>query len=69
MTGTFDDWAKSVKLDKTEGSLFQKSVDLPVATEKIYYKVCEELLRDHQINRKAETAMILICPSFNNQLT
>lgn len=38
VTGTFDNWTKSVKLDKN-GDLFSKSVDLGNATEKIYYKV------------------------------
>ncbi len=38
MTGTFDDWAKSVKLDKT-GTGHKKKVDLPEVDEKIFYKV------------------------------
>ncbi|KAI9167287.1 Cruciform DNA-recognizing protein 1 [Paramyrothecium foliicola] len=39
VTGTFDGWTKSVKLDK-EGSIFQKTVDLTVPddTNKIQYK-------------------------------
>ncbi|KAL8742618.1 MAG: hypothetical protein Q9190_004929 [Brigantiaea leucoxantha] len=37
VTGTFDDWAKSVKLEKDENG-FSKSVDLPLNEEKIYYK-------------------------------
>jgi hypothetical protein len=40
VTGTFDDWTKSVKLDKEDG-VFQKTVDLKDASKKIYYKVCE----------------------------
>ena len=39
MTGTFDNWTKSVKLEK-EGDVFQKSVELKDASAKIYYKVC-----------------------------
>ena len=39
MTGTFDDWAKSVKLEKKSGSLHEKLVELPNTEEKIYYKV------------------------------
>ena len=39
VTGTFDDWAKSVKLEK-KGDFFEKLVELPQAAEKIYYKVC-----------------------------
>lgn len=42
MTGTFDDWTKSVKLDK-DGDVFQKTVDLKDASKKIYYKVCQLL--------------------------
>ena len=38
MTGTFDHWQKSERLDKV-GDIFAKTVNLPVATEKIYYKV------------------------------
>ena len=37
MTGTFDDWAKSVKLDK-EGGGFAKRVELPL-NQNISYKV------------------------------
>lgn len=38
MTGTFDDWTKSVKLEKT-ADVFSKTVDLKDASSKIYYKV------------------------------
>ena len=38
MTGTFDDWAKSVKLDRN-GETFEKRVDLPESVDKVYYKV------------------------------
>ena len=38
VTGTFDNWKQSVKLEK-EGDAFQKTVDLPSSSEKIYYKV------------------------------
>ena len=38
MTGTFDNWAKTVKLDKI-GEAFEKTVELPKSDEKIYYKV------------------------------
>lgn len=39
VTGTFDDWAKSVKLEKTENGSFEKVVQLPQTEENIYYKV------------------------------
>ena len=38
MTGTFDDWSKSVQLEKV-GDVFQKTVELKDASKKIYYKV------------------------------
>lgn len=41
VTGTFDDWARSVKLEKKATS-FEKRVELPTADEKIYYKVRSE---------------------------
>lgn len=39
VTGTFDDWAKSVRLEKKKESLFEKLVQLPQTEENIYYKV------------------------------
>lgn len=38
MTGTFDDWKKSVKLEH-DGTTWQKTVSLPASTDKVYYKV------------------------------
>lgn len=38
VTGTFDDWQKSEKLEKN-GDVFSKDVTLKSADEKIYYKV------------------------------
>ena len=40
VTGTFDDWSKSVKLDKTATG-HEKTVPLPQTSEKVLYKVCE----------------------------
>ena len=37
VTGTFDDWGKSVQLNKV-GATWEKDVDLPKADEKILYK-------------------------------
>ncbi|PKY08220.1 hypothetical protein P168DRAFT_11566 [Aspergillus campestris IBT 28561] len=37
VTGNFDDWAKSVKLDRT-GDVFEKEIHLPWMTEKVHYK-------------------------------
>lgn len=39
MTGTFDDWAKSVRLEKKKENLFEKFVQLPQTKEDVYYKV------------------------------
>ena len=38
MTGTFDNWGKSEKLEKS-GSAFEKTVTLPQKEDKILYKV------------------------------
>jgi hypothetical protein len=37
VTGTFDDWTQSVKLEK-KGDIFEKTVELP-ADKKVLYKV------------------------------
>ncbi|GCB25159.1 cruciform DNA-recognizing protein 1 [Aspergillus awamori] len=37
VTGTFDDWGKTVKLDRV-GDVFEKEVPLPVTDEKVHYK-------------------------------
>lgn len=38
VTGTFDNWAKSVRLNKV-GTAHEKTVELPKSDEKILYKV------------------------------
>lgn len=38
VTGTFDDWGKTVQLEK-KGDVFEKEVHLPAIAEKIQYKV------------------------------
>ena len=38
VTGTFDDWGKTVKLEKV-GKSFEKKVDLPKTSDPVYYKV------------------------------
>ncbi|KAJ4155731.1 hypothetical protein LMH87_000962 [Akanthomyces muscarius] len=37
VTGTFDNWTKSVKLEK-QGGIFEKTVSLEIPSDKIYYK-------------------------------
>ncbi|PSR98982.1 hypothetical protein BD289DRAFT_335760, partial [Coniella lustricola] len=37
VTGTFDNWSKSEKMEKI-GDVFEKAVELPDTSEKIYYK-------------------------------
>lgn len=38
VTGSFDDWGKTVKLDRS-GDVFTKEVQLPSADDKVHYKV------------------------------
>lgn len=38
MTGTFDDWGKTVKLDRV-GDIFKKEVSVPTG-KRIHYKAC-----------------------------
>jgi hypothetical protein len=42
VTGSFDDWGKTVKLDRN-GDVFTKEVQLPSADEKVHYKVGSDL--------------------------
>ncbi|RQM05549.1 hypothetical protein DH86_00001596 [Scytalidium sp. 3C] len=65
VTGTFDNWSKSEKLVK-EGDIFQKSVDLPNADEKIYYKfvVDGEWTTDHTAPQENDAS-----GNLNNVLT
>ncbi|KAE8375955.1 hypothetical protein BDV26DRAFT_294564 [Aspergillus bertholletiae] len=37
VTGTFDDWGKTVRLDR-KGDIFEKEVPLPVTEEKLHFK-------------------------------
>ncbi|KAF6817093.1 hypothetical protein CMUS01_12160 [Colletotrichum musicola] len=53
VTGTFDNWTKSEKLEKV-GDSFEKTVTLPEASEKIYYKV-----RNRQFGRFLFNSMSL----------
>ncbi|KAK0707579.1 hypothetical protein B0H67DRAFT_495174 [Lasiosphaeris hirsuta] len=48
VTGTFDNWTKSEQLEKV-GDIFEKTVKLPEASEKIYYKfvVDNNWITDH----------------------
>ncbi len=41
VTGTFDDWGETIRLEKKDGNRFEKLVELPDAEQKIYYKVGE----------------------------
>lgn len=38
VTGTFDDWGVTAKLEKVEAGHFEKKVDLPITDEPILYK-------------------------------
>lgn len=39
VTGSFDDWGKTVKLEKNSSGVFEKTVELPKSDENVYYKV------------------------------
>lgn len=39
VTGTFDDWGKTVKLEKGADGVFTKTVQLPHSQDNVYYKV------------------------------
>lgn len=43
VTGTFDDWGKTIRLEK-KGDVFEKEVPLSPTEEKLHYKVREALL-------------------------
>ncbi|PPJ54806.1 hypothetical protein CBER1_04069 [Cercospora berteroae] len=53
VTGTFDNWSKSVKLDKKD-QLHEKLVNLP-STEKVYYKFVADGNWSHDHTAKTET--------------
>ncbi|MCJ1471544.1 hypothetical protein MMC13_000184 [Lambiella insularis] len=58
VTGTFDDWSKSVLLEKKGGGLHEKLVELPQADEKIYYKfvVDDNWTTDHTAPQETDSA-------------
>ncbi|GAP84504.1 putative carbohydrate-binding module family 48 protein [Rosellinia necatrix] len=59
VTGTFDDWKKTEKLDKV-GDRFEKQVALPDASSKIFYKflVDGEWITDHTAPRETDESGI-----------
>jgi hypothetical protein len=44
VTGDFDNWSKSIKLDKS-GNSFHKTVTIPGEESRIHYKVSTTTLR------------------------
>ncbi|KKK14478.1 hypothetical protein P175DRAFT_0435432 [Aspergillus ochraceoroseus IBT 24754] len=38
VTGTFDDWGKTIKLDRIGDDVFEKEVHFPATSEKVHYK-------------------------------
>ncbi|MCJ1381888.1 hypothetical protein MMC17_005000 [Xylographa soralifera] len=58
VTGTFDDWSKSVLLEKKDGDMHEKLVELPRADEKIYYKfvVDDNWITDHTAPQETDSA-------------
>jgi hypothetical protein len=43
VTGTFDDWGRTVQLEK-KGDIFEKEVQLPATAGKIEYKVGRDII-------------------------
>lgn len=73
MTGTFDNWSKSEKMARV-GDVFEKAVDLPDTSEKIYYKVgavsylsqLSAAVRFATLpDRRPNSATLTTCPAFN----
>ncbi|KAF2163832.1 carbohydrate-binding module family 48 protein [Zasmidium cellare ATCC 36951] len=54
VTGTFDDWSKTVQLDKKD-TIFEKTVNLKPTTEKILYKFVADGDWKHDHTGKIET--------------
>ncbi|KAF7188369.1 5'-AMP-activated protein kinase subunit beta-1 [Pseudocercospora fuligena] len=54
VTGTFDNWSKSVKLDKKD-QVHEKLVNLPKTEDKIYYKFVADGEWKHDHTAKTET--------------
>jgi hypothetical protein len=50
VTGTFDNWSKSERLDKV-GDHFEKTVTLPNSSEPIFYKVRTSFITDFSLTR------------------
>jgi hypothetical protein len=65
VTGTFDNWTKSVRLEK-EGDIFSKTVDLKEPEGKIYYKVRQ---RQRATTRNANKLLSCSLPIFTLHLT
>ena len=62
MTGSFDNWTKSVKLEK-QGDIFQKTVDLTIPTDaqKIQYKVGHSLLHRRVLSQLYRLRPCYLC--------
>jgi hypothetical protein len=62
VTGTFDNWTKSVKLEK-QGDVFQKTVDLtiPTDTNKIQYKVGDSSLQCRVLSQLSRLRPRCLC--------
>lgn len=51
VTGTFDDWGQTEKLNRV-GETFEKEVNLPDASVKILYKVCQRNMSEIGLYRR-----------------
>jgi hypothetical protein len=64
VTGTFDDWGKTIKLDRN-GDVFEKDVHFPVESDKVHFKVCHGHLACHSL---AHDLQLLSEPAFSSIL-
>ena len=53
MTGTFDNWSKSNKLEKQTFGGYEKTVEIPETKEKILYKVRAPCVQSPSLTRCA----------------
>ena len=65
VTGTFDDWAKSIKLEN-KGAHFEKVVELPLSNEKIFYKV--RYPQPHLSNTRRSSYFAMLEMSYSNTI-
>ena len=68
VTGTFDDWGKTVQLDRI-GDGFEKEVPLPTTDEKVHYKVRPLLNALHMAFRHLDLLALGLVLFFSTTIT